>query len=140
MEATIERELDVELVVSPERSVTVPARLEYRTDDPYAVHFAFHVGSDCPVSWAFARELLIDGLFRPCGQGDVRVWPTRRAGQLTVSLVLGSPDGDALIEVPGAAVSSWLERTLRAVSPGREGELMDMEAGLGALLSSGREG
>ena len=45
----------------------MPARLTYRTDDPYAVHVTFHIGSDSPVNWTFARELLVEGVFRPCG-------------------------------------------------------------------------
>lgn len=139
MEAKIERELDVELVLSPERSVPVPARLDYRTDDPYAVHVAFHIGSGSPVIWTFARDLLVEGLFRPCGRGDVRVWPTRTATAPAVCLALSSPDGDALLEVPAPVLSSWLERTLRAVPPGREAELLDLEEGLDALLSPERD-
>lgn len=138
-EAKIERELNVKLVLSPERSVTVPARLGYRTDDPYAVHVAFHTGSQSPVHWNFARDLLVDGLFRPCGQGDVRVWPTRTATRSTVCLALSSPDGEALLEVPALALSSWLERTLRAVPAGREWESLGLEEGLEALLSAERD-
>lgn len=61
MHSVVERELELKLVLSPERSVPVPARLTYRTDDPYAVHVTFHVGSDSPVKWTFARELLVEG-------------------------------------------------------------------------------
>lgn len=61
MHTVVERELELKLVLSPERSIPVPARLSYRTDDPYAVHITFHIGSDHPVSWTFARELLVEG-------------------------------------------------------------------------------
>ncbi|EST21064.1 hypothetical protein N566_27770 [Streptomycetaceae bacterium MP113-05] len=135
MEATIEEEIDLRLVLSPDNGITVPARLRYRTDDPYAVHVSFHIHSDTPVHWTFARELLIEGVFRPCGQGDVRVWPTRHAAQPVVCLALSSPDGDALLETPTVTVSSWLERTLRAVPPGGEAGLLGIEEGLEALLS-----
>ncbi|CAM5284970.1 SsgA family sporulation/cell division regulator [Streptomyces tanashiensis] len=74
---TVERELELKLVLSPERSIPVPARLSYRTDDPYAVHITFHVGTDHPVNWTFARELLVEGVFRACGHGDVRIGPRR---------------------------------------------------------------
>ena len=77
MHTVVERELELKLILSPERSIPVPARLSYRSDDPYAVHVAFHIGSDHPVNWTFARELLVEGVFRPCGHGDVRVWPTK---------------------------------------------------------------
>ena len=66
--SVVEREVEVRLVLSAERSVPVPARLAYRTDDPYAVQVVFHVGSELPVNWTFARELLVEGVFRATGQ------------------------------------------------------------------------
>ncbi|MFI9027377.1 SsgA family sporulation/cell division regulator [Streptomyces sp. NPDC053560] len=135
MHTVVERELELGLVLSPERSVAVPARLTYRTDDPYAVHVAFHIGSDAPVNWTFARELLVEGVFRPCGHGDVRVWPTKVEGRSLVCMALSSPDGDALLEAPATAVSAWLERTLRLVPPGTEEEHLGIDKGLRELLA-----
>ncbi|MDH2390451.1 MULTISPECIES: SsgA family sporulation/cell division regulator [Streptomyces] len=131
----VERELELKLVLSPERSIPVPARLTYRTDDPYAVHITFHIGSDHPVDWTFARELLVEGVFRPCGQGDVRIWPTKYEGRSVVLVALSSPDGDALLEAPSSAVSAWLERTLRVVPPGAESERLGIDDGLAGLLA-----
>ena len=131
----VERELELRLVLSSERSVPVPAKLGYRSDDPYAVHIAFHINSDRPVHWTFARELLVEGVFRPCGNGDVRVWPTKVSGRGVVLMSLTSPDGDALLEAPAAAVSAWLERTLRAVPPGSEQALLRIDDGLAELLA-----
>ncbi|TLS42888.1 SsgA family sporulation/cell division regulator [Streptomyces montanus] len=136
----VEREIEIGLVLSPERSVPVPARLSYRTDDPYAVHITFHIGSDHPVRWTFARELLVEGVFRPCGHGDVRVWPTKACGRAVVLMALRSPDGDALVAAPAAQVSLWLERTVRAVPPGSETEQLCVEDGLTALLPSSKDG
>ncbi|WP_430379460.1 SsgA family sporulation/cell division regulator [Streptomyces sp. B1-3] len=131
----VERELELNLVLSPERSIPVPARLSYRSDDPFAVHVTFHIGSDHPVHWTFARELLVEGVFRPCGHGDVRVWPTKAGGRSLVLMALSSPDGDALLEAPAAQVSAWLERTLRAVPPGTEGEQLGLDDALAELLT-----
>ncbi|MCX5082011.1 SsgA family sporulation/cell division regulator [Streptomyces sp. NPDC056121] len=140
MHTVVERELELKLVLSPERSIPVPARLTYRTDDPYAVHIAFHIGSEHPVHWTFARELFVEGVFRPCGHGDVRVWPTKVDRRSVVLMALSSPDGDALLEAPAAAVSAWLERTLRVVPPGSESERLGIDDGLAELLApaSGR--
>ncbi|MEU6823694.1 SsgA family sporulation/cell division regulator [Streptomyces atriruber] len=140
MHSVVERELELKLVLSPERAIPVPARLTYRTADPYAVHIAFHIGSEHPVNWTFARELLVEGVFRPCGHGDVRVWPTKVEGRSVVLMALSSPDGDALLEAPAAAVSAWLERTLRVVPPGSEAEQLGIDDGLAELLApaSGR--
>ncbi|MFF3768455.1 SsgA family sporulation/cell division regulator [Streptomyces sp. NPDC001922] len=135
MHTVVERELELDLVLSPERSIPVPARLIYRTDDPYAVRITFHIGSDSPVTWTFARDLLIEGVFRLSGEGDVRVWPTKIDGRSVVCMMLSSPDGDALLEAPAGAVSAWLERTLRLVPPAAEGERLAIDDELEALLA-----
>lgn len=139
MHTVVEREIELNLVLSPERSIPVPARMTYRTDDPYAVHITFHVGSQTPVDWTFSRELLVEGVFRPCGHGDVRVWPTKVNGRGVVCMALSSPDGEALLEAPASAVSAWLERTLRVLAPGSEHERLAIDEGLGELLAR-REG
>ncbi|MFI8364692.1 SsgA family sporulation/cell division regulator [Streptomyces sp. NPDC085612] len=131
----VERELEVKLVLSPERSVPVPARLLYLAEDPYAVHITFHTGSSAPVEWTFARELLVEGVFRPCGHGDVRIWPTKADNEAVLCMALSSPDGDALLEAPAGSVSAWLERTLRAVPPGSECERLGLDAALAELLA-----
>ncbi|GLX53441.1 sporulation protein SsgA [Streptomyces hygroscopicus subsp. hygroscopicus] len=131
----VERELELRLVLSPERSIPVPARLAYRSDDPYAVHIVFHINSEFPVHWTFARDLLVEGVFRPCGHGDVRVWPTKTDGRSVVLMALSSPDGDALLEAPTPQVSAWLERTLRAVPPGTEGGQLGIDDALDQLLA-----
>ncbi|MGW0704982.1 SsgA family sporulation/cell division regulator [Streptomyces sp. NPDC002643] len=131
----VERELELRLILSPERGIPVPAKLGYRSDDPYAVHITFHIDSNRPVHWTFARELLVEGVFRPCGHGDVRVWPTKVRGRSVVLMALSSPDGDALLEAPAPQVSAWLERTLRMVPPGAEFEQLHIDDALAELLA-----
>ncbi|ARZ69892.1 SsgA family sporulation/cell division regulator [Streptomyces sp. HU2014] len=136
MHTVVERELELNLVLSPDRSIPVPARLSYRSADPYAVHISFHVTSDSPVNWTFARELLVEGVFRPSGHGDVRVWPTHADGRSLVCMALSSPDGEALLEAPASPVAAWLERTLRAVAPGSEPERLALDEALRELLGA----
>ncbi|CAM5453382.1 SsgA family sporulation/cell division regulator OS=Streptomyces tendae OX=1932 GN=GUR47_07800 PE=3 SV=1 [Streptomyces tendae] len=131
----VQRELELRLVLSPERGVPVPARLGYHTDDPYAVHITFHIDSGHPVHWTFARDLLVEGVFRPSGHGDVRVWPSKAEGRSVVLIALSSPEGDALLEAPVPQVSAWLERTLRAVPPGTEAARLGIDDGLAELLA-----
>jgi hypothetical protein len=131
----VERELELELILSPEHSIPVQARLAYRSDDPYAVHITFHTASDNPVDWTFSRDLLVEGVFRPSGHGDVRVWPARAEGRSAVLMALSSPDGDALLKAPATQVSAWLERTLRVVPPGTEGERLGMDDAIDQLLA-----
>ncbi|MFB8249071.1 SsgA family sporulation/cell division regulator [Streptomyces sp. NPDC055952] len=135
MHSVVERELELNLVLSPEHRIAVPARLGYLTGDPYAVHVTFHVDCEHPVHWTFARDLLVEGVFRPCGQGDVRVWPTKTDGRDVVLMALTSPDGDALLEAPAGQVSAWLERTLRVVPPGTESDQLGLDDELAELLA-----
>ncbi|WP_329019571.1 SsgA family sporulation/cell division regulator [Streptomyces sp. NBC_00690] len=138
MHSMVERELELKLVLSPERSILVPALLTYRSDDPFAVHVTFHIGSENPVKWTFARELLVEGVFRPCGQGDVRIWPTKVDSRNVVLIALSSPDGDALLEASAAIVCAWVERTLRLVPPGTESGQLGIDTALADLLAPRR--
>ncbi|MDH6577148.1 SsgA family sporulation/cell division regulator [Kitasatospora sp. MAP5-34] len=142
--SVVEHELELSLVLSPERSVPVPARLSYGSHDPFAVHITFHLDTGTPVTWVFARELLVEGTFRPCGHGDVRIWPTlaqppagsgSNGRRSVLCLALSSPAGDALLEAPLPAVAAWLERAHRLVPPGAELAALDLDQSLAELLA-----
>ena len=46
-------------LVGPEQTIVpLMASLYYSCHDPYAVKMAFHVGTDQPVEWVLARDLL----------------------------------------------------------------------------------
>lgn len=126
-------EWQVSLVLSDEWAVPLPARFTYRADDPYAVRLDFHLTMTKPVGWIFARELLSTGRLRSVGEGDVRAWPTRGG---KVCLRLDSGDGEALLEIPDAPLSEWLERSYQLALPGREHEHqpLDVDALLRHLM------
>ena len=130
MSSSVTCELQLRLVISGDSSQPVPAGLRYDTADPYAVHATFHTGGQDTVDWVFARELLAEGLRRPTGTGDVRVWPSRSRGQASVCLALSSPEGEALLEAPARALESFLKRTNAAVPPGLEHRVYDLDAEL----------
>src|SRR5918992_4850209 len=130
---TISTELSLRLVV-PDRTVPLLATVEYAADDPYALRVAFHVGNDEPVEWIFARELLILGMARMVGDGDVQVWPGPMDGNRLLNIGLSSPFGDALFEAPLAPLADFLHRTFDIVPPGRETEFVDIAAELDNLL------
>ncbi|WP_354640742.1 SsgA family sporulation/cell division regulator [Kitasatospora camelliae] len=133
--SVVEQELELSLVLAPERSVPVPARLSYGSHDPFAVHITFHLDTGSPVTWVFARELLVEGTFRPCGQGDVRIWPTTAGRRSVLCLALSSPAGEALLEAPLPEVAAWLDRAHRLVPPGAELAALDLEGSLAELLA-----
>ncbi|MEU1312915.1 SsgA family sporulation/cell division regulator [Streptomyces cinnamoneus] len=137
MHTVVERDLKVDMVLSPERSIPVAARLSYRTVDPYAVHVTFHIASEKPVTWTFARELLMAGIFRASGVGDVRIFPGTDRGRAVLCVALSSPEGQALLKAPARAVTAWLDRTLQVVAPGEERGWLALDEGLRELLASG---
>jgi hypothetical protein len=134
---SVEVETSLRLVAADATALPVRASLRYEPDDPYAVHMLFHAestGSES-VSWSFARELLVNGLDGPAGIGDVRVWPwTSQRGDF-VALMLSSPDGNALLEVPRSILVRFLRRTHVAVPSGHESDHLDVDAAVSRLLA-----
>lgn len=130
----LDKSLDMQLVLTSHEHVTVPARLRYGSDDPYAVTFAFHTGTESPVTWTFARDLLADGLLRPTGDGDIRLWPSGAGRPAVLNLALSSPAGRARLAAPLRVVTDWLTHTYQLVPAGRETDDLDVEAELCRLL------
>lgn len=75
-------------LVSEELSFRIPVELRYEVGDPYAIRMTFHLPGDAPVTWAFGRELLLDGLNSPSGDGDVHIGPTEPEGLCDVHIRL----------------------------------------------------
>jgi hypothetical protein len=110
---------------------------------------AFHVGTDEPVEWIFARELLAAGIESRHGEGDVQVWPSAQSCAETdgldvigdadtegavLNIELSSPFGQAHFEAPAGAMSAFLNRTYQIVPAGKESDYLDIEAELNDLL------
>jgi hypothetical protein len=131
---TVAAELGLTLVVPEHGGVPLTASLFYRGDDPYAIRMAFHVGTDDPVEWIFARDLLAAGMHEPAGDGDVRVWPGSGEDQLLLNISLSSPFGQAHFEAPLPAMSQFLLRTFELIPVGREGDFTDIDGELNELL------
>ena len=72
----VSAELGIGLVGPEHTIVPLMASLYYRCPDPYAVRMAFHVGTDEPVEWTLARDLLAAALHSREGIGDVQAWPS----------------------------------------------------------------
>jgi hypothetical protein len=146
---TISAELGLRLVVPQQTIVPLVASMFYSGSDPYAVRMAFHVGTDEPVEWIFARDLLAAGIESRQGEGDVHVWPSSGSGSLSADLglpgsaepgekvlniELSSPFGQAHFEAPAQAMAAFLRRTYQIVPPGQESNHIDIEAELNDLL------
>ena len=151
---TISAELGLRLIVPQQTIVPLVASLYYSGSDPYAVRMAFHVGTDEPVEWIFARDLLASGIKSRQGEGDVRVWPSARSsadadrpggtrpggtrpggtGCAVLNIELSSPFGQAHFEAPAQALAAFLQRTYQIVPAGQESGFVDIEAELNDLL------
>lgn len=132
--ATVSAEVGLCLVVPEHGAVPLVASLYYRADDPFAIRMAFHVGTDEPVEWIFARDLLAAGLDGPTGEGDVQVWPADVGGTDVLNLALSSPYGEAHFEAPLTATGEFLERTYKIIPVGSETDFIDLDAELDELL------
>jgi len=137
MHSTVQAHMVMHLVVSNELSFRIVVDLEYDADDPYAVRFTFHLPGDEPVTWVFARELLVDGISRPTGEGDVHIHPVGE-DLAEVCIVLHSPGGDALLRAAAPPLIAFLARTDRLVPMGQELALSggELDAKLASILSA----
>jgi hypothetical protein len=134
-------------LIGPEQTVVpLMASLHYTGQDPYAIRIAFHVGTDEPVEWTLARDLLAAALHSREGIGDVQAWPSAvpedsaaeegiAAGTGILNIVMTSPFGRAQFEAPASAVAGFLHRTYEIVPVGDESLFMDFDDELNELLS-----
>ena len=125
--------VDLRLVVPDADAVPMPVALRYCANDPYAVTVAF-CGDNLSVEWVFARDLLLEGLSGPAGEGDVHISPATRGGTNAVSIWLSSPDGQAVLEADRTDLAAFLDRTTSLVPAGHENAFIDLDAEIATLL------
>lgn len=129
-------EMNLKLVLTAERSVTVLALLDYAAHEPFSVRATFRT-SEGDVNWVFARDLLAEGLRKPAGDGDIAVWPSKNASGDIFCLSLSSPNGQALMEAPRDAIEEFLMRTYTVVPAGSESGMIDIDGLIDRLLEEG---
>jgi Streptomyces sporulation and cell division protein, SsgA len=129
-------ELTLRMVVDSQRTVAIPCSLEYRAEEPFAVRAIFRTGP-ADIEWSFARDLMIEGLQRPSGEGDVVMWPERQGPVPLLLIALNSPSGQAVLECESAHVEQFLRRTFQIVPLGDEGASLDIDATIAAILGEG---
>ncbi|MFJ4674391.1 SsgA family sporulation/cell division regulator [Kitasatospora sp. NPDC088783] len=126
--------LDVTVSPCPGLRVSVPARLRYHRADPYAVHLDCHVDLEEPITWLFARELLVEGLEGWAGIGDVTIRRSSADGDL-LAIALSTPGQTAVLHTPAGPVREFLELTHRVVPAGTEHLLLDAGGLLRRILA-----
>ncbi|WP_167828779.1 SsgA family sporulation/cell division regulator [Streptomyces sp. MZ04] len=131
---SVQAEVMMSFLVSEELSFRIPVELRYETGDPYAIRLTFHLPGDAPVTWAFGRELLIEGVGRACGDGDVRIAPTDPELLEEVLIRLQVGGDQALFRVGIPPLLAFLDRTDKLVPLGQERALADFESHLDEAL------
>ncbi|MFD3942021.1 SsgA family sporulation/cell division regulator [Streptomyces sp. NPDC058579] len=134
MSTVIEQAVQARLVASAPRMETVPATLRYDREDPFAVSMAFPPPATLEgveVSWAFARELLVQGIDGPAGLGDVRVRPY---GYDRTVVEFHAPEGVAVVHVRTSELRHFIQRSQHLVPAGREHQYLDWDGDLAQLL------
>ncbi|TLS41478.1 SsgA family sporulation/cell division regulator [Streptomyces montanus] len=133
-ESAVQAEIMMSFLVSEELSFRIPVELRYETCDPYAVRLTFHLPGDAPVTWAFGRELLVDGVGRPCGDGDVHIAPVGSEGFSDVVIRLQVGVDHALFRCGAVPLVAFLDRTDKLVPLGQEHSLADFDTHLDEAL------
>ncbi|MGG2459911.1 SsgA family sporulation/cell division regulator [Streptomyces sp. RGM 3693] len=114
----------------------VPAVLRYQRTDPLAVRMTFppEISLDgAAVDWAFARDLLAEGLRGAAGRGDVRVRPS---GPDRTVMEFHADEGIAMVQLRTEDVRRFLARSYEAVPDGREHEHLGVDRGLAELFGT----
>lgn len=128
-------DLRLEFVGPESESQSLDGSLRFDPADPYAVTTVFGTGKHS-VSWTFARDLLIEGIYEPTGDGDVHLWPCLSAtGAAVLMIELCSGQGDALLQAPSIEVHRFIEAMLAAVPLGQEEGHLDLDSELERFLS-----
>ncbi|MEU8983162.1 SsgA family sporulation/cell division regulator [Streptomyces sp. NPDC058246] len=134
---TVMQGVAVQLVISRTYSLSMRMSLRYEPTDPYVVRATFFTDTDEPAEWVLGRDVLADGLTGSAGCGDVRVWSAVGRGDQVMYIVLGSPAGTALLEVPVQDVKAFLENAEALVPRGTESGHIDWDLELANLFAQG---
>lgn len=104
------------------------ALFSYDPSDPFAATLTLKAFPR-DVRWTFARDLLIDGLYEPAGEGDVVVFPfiDPETGSAVTVLGLRSPDGEFMAQVPQQVLQAFVRAMLASVPLGAESALVDLD-------------
>jgi hypothetical protein len=120
MSRALSQELVLQCLDAWGRSLELPASFGYDPSDPWAVWITFRGPRD-EVRWAVGRDLLLQGLTDPAGEGDIQLWPSiDENGRAAVVMELCSPDGRLVTQLLTNELYRFLTRTLAVVPLGTE--------------------
>lgn len=115
------------------RCASLDADMVFDRTDPYAMSMVFKTLP--PVTWTFSRDLLLNGMFEPAGDGDVHIWPCVSGdGEAVVIFEFCSPDGEVLVQATLRDCQRFIERMVSLVPQGEESQHLDIDGAIHHLL------
>jgi len=114
----------------------VVTRWTYTACDPYAVTLAIQTRHDRWVEWLVARDLVVESLIGPAGEGDVRMSSRVVQGYDIVEIQIRSHDGSAMLEVDRDLLRHFVEATTEVVALGDESGRMDLDGEIAKITQS----
>jgi hypothetical protein len=114
----------------------VVTRWSYTASDPFAVTFAVRVQHDRWVEWLVARDLVIESLAGPAGEGDIRMSPQVVQDYDVVEIEIRSTNGSAVLEVDRDLLAHFVESSLALVPLGDEPAWIDIDREITKITQS----
>ena len=126
----------MQLIIEEGTACPLLSELRYDSRDPYAVTLVVS-NRECRASWTFARELLLQGICEPAGDGDVHVWPgLTDEGEVVLLIEMDASDGEIVLAADQSDVEAFVMATSELVQPGCESEHLDVDALIAAIFEA----
>lgn len=113
--------------------VPVPTSVQYNGGvDPWALTFVFH--NPEPNVWTFSKDLLIDGLEEPAGEGDVKFRP---AGDNVILNLTGRNNVSVELSYMRVDIEAVAKIVMGMVPRGTEENFIDIDTELEIFFKEG---
>ena len=113
----------------------VVTRWTYTASDPFAISLAVATRNDRWIEWLVARDLVIDSITGPVGEGDIRMSPHEVQGYDIVEIEIRSAEGRAVLEVDRDLLRGFIDASTEIVALGDEPGRLDLDGELARLAA-----
>jgi hypothetical protein len=121
------------------QATPIVTRWSYQAADPFAVSLAVRIQQGHWIEWLVARDLVVQALDGPAGEGDIRMVPRTASGYDVVEIEIRSTDGRAVLEVDHDLLHQFVHATLGVVPLGEESAHVDLDEAVARITRSTAE-
>ncbi|MCO1655796.1 SsgA family sporulation/cell division regulator [Pseudonocardia humida] len=118
------------------QATPIVTRWSYQACDPFAVTLAVRIQQGHWIEWLVARDLVVQALDEPAGEGDIRMTPKTASGYRIVEIEIRSTDGRAVLEVDHDLLHRFVHATLEVVALGQETAQVDLDEAIARITRS----